>query len=604
MLTKKWWLCLVVTSFTTFPIVRVQAGAQAVKTEIVQTAGQWVIHRDGKPYMIHGGGGWSHLEQLVAAGGNSIRTWGVDEKTPALLDEAHRLGVSVTLGIWLGHERHGFDYSDPKQVEAQLAQVREAVMLYKDHPALLMWGVGNEMEGDGTKAQIWQAVNDAAKLIKSLDKHHPTMTVIAQLGDGGFKSKQVHRYCDAIDVLGINSYGGASTVAKRYREADGKLPYVVTEHGPLGHWESPRTEWDAPIEMTSTQKAAWYREGYERAVIENPAFALGSYAFLWGHKQEVTATWYGMLLPDGTRMAAVDVMQELWTGKAPEVKCPEIVSLTARGEPKLAPGGQLHMDLMLNTDRLDELTVQWEVRAASTHESVGGDYENGLPSFPKAVTSANKTSAVIRHPGAPGGYRVFAYIKDGQGRGAVANVPIWVEGVDPSAAPVSAGSGKLSIYGGSGQPTSFSPSGYMGMAQAIRMDTDSSINPRVGDRCLEVVFDASTEWGGVVWLYPGDDWGQLPDAMDLGKRQTLSFWARGKTGTEVINAGFGLLGADKPYPDSGSGELSQIRLTSDWRRYELPIGDQDLSAIKSGFYWSTAGREGGVVFYLDDISFE
>jgi hypothetical protein len=69
----------------------------------------------GVPCALRGAGGSHALDLLAAIGGTSIRTWGVDEQTPALLDEAHALGLSVSVGIWLGHARHGFDCGDPVQ---------------------------------------------------------------------------------------------------------------------------------------------------------------------------------------------------------------------------------------------------------------------------------------------------------------------------------------------------------------------------------------------------------------------------------------------------------------------------------------------------------
>ena len=78
------------------------------------------------------------------------------------------------------------------------------------------------------------------------------------------------------------------------------------------------------------EKAARYRKTYEGAVANQP-LCLGSYAFTWGNKQEATATWFGMLLPDGSRLAAVDTMQELWTGKPPANRVPELRSLQLDG---------------------------------------------------------------------------------------------------------------------------------------------------------------------------------------------------------------------------------------------------------------------------------
>ena len=97
--------------------------AQAIPVELRETESGWQLFRGGEPYFIHGAGGSGSLEALVDAGANSVRTWGgeVDD----LLDEAHALGLSVTVGIWLAHERHGFNYSDEEQVRSH-ATISEA----------------------------------------------------------------------------------------------------------------------------------------------------------------------------------------------------------------------------------------------------------------------------------------------------------------------------------------------------------------------------------------------------------------------------------------------------------------------------------------------
>jgi beta-galactosidase/beta-glucuronidase len=97
------------------------------------------------PFIIRGVGGNDHLDVLAASGGNAIRTWGVGEETPGLLRKAQENNIMVSLGIWIGHERHGFDYTDTEQLEGQRRHVEEAVRKYKDHPALLVWGLGNEI---------------------------------------------------------------------------------------------------------------------------------------------------------------------------------------------------------------------------------------------------------------------------------------------------------------------------------------------------------------------------------------------------------------------------------------------------------------------------
>ena len=88
---------------------------------------------------INGAGGTSRLQTLAECGGNSIRTWGIESLSQPvdgkpLIDRAQELGLAVTAGIWLGHEHHGFNYSDEAQLEKQRDAVRAAVRKYKDPP--------------------------------------------------------------------------------------------------------------------------------------------------------------------------------------------------------------------------------------------------------------------------------------------------------------------------------------------------------------------------------------------------------------------------------------------------------------------------------------
>ena len=230
----------------------------------------------GKPYYIKGAGGDGSKKLLAECGGNSFRTWGVDRNTGKILDEAQRLGLTVTLGIWLGHERHGFDYSNINQVTRQMDAVRASVKRYKDHPGLLMWALGNEMEGDGNNAAIWTHIECLAAMVKKIDDKHPTVTVIAELG--GRKVEAIHRLCPSIDVVGLNSYGGVASVPDRYRKAGGTKPYVVTEYGINGTWEWERNKFGTVDEPTSPAKASFYRKAYE-ALLKDKELCLGSYAF-------------------------------------------------------------------------------------------------------------------------------------------------------------------------------------------------------------------------------------------------------------------------------------------------------------------------------------
>lgn len=148
------------------------------KVVLQQTAGHFQILRDGQPYFVKGGGGSGNLELLKASGGNSVRTWDTD-KAEIVLANAQRNGLTVMLGLRMGIERHGFNYSDAAAVKAQKELIRAEVMKYKDYPALLTWGLGNELDLFYKNTDVWYAVEDLAKMIKELDPNHLVTTVVA-----------------------------------------------------------------------------------------------------------------------------------------------------------------------------------------------------------------------------------------------------------------------------------------------------------------------------------------------------------------------------------------------------------------------------------------
>ncbi|MEM7682153.1 MAG: glycoside hydrolase family 2 TIM barrel-domain containing protein [Planctomycetota bacterium] len=411
------------------------AHAQAVPTQLVETKSGWELQRDGQPYFIRGVGGDSRKDELVERGGNSLRTWGVGPETGAWLDAAHEKGLTVTLGLWMEHERHGFSYADEAAVAAQLERHRQAVLAHKDHPAVLMWSVGNEMEhGVSDPAAVWRAVEDVAAMIQELDPNHPVMTVIAELGADAKSVRMIHELCPSVDVIGINTYGGIVNVGERYRAANPTKPYVITEHGVLGHWEVGKTHWGLPIEQTSTEKAKFYREGYQNAVVDQPGWSLGAYTFLWGEKQETTDTWFGMWLRDGARTEAVDVIQTMWTGEPPANRCPTIAAVQLMGPNVVPPGQTVRVRISASDPDNDPLTVRWVVRHASDGDGWGGDFEERNAEVEGAVIKSDLRSATVRLPDEEGDYRIFYYLYDNHGGAATANVPLLVSTDDNAGA--------------------------------------------------------------------------------------------------------------------------------------------------------------------------
>lgn len=573
------------------------AVAEPVKVELAPTANGFQLLRNGEPYQIKGAGGTTSFDLLAKSGGNSIRTWGVDDATEQLLDDAHANGLTVCLGIWLGQVRQGFDYQDYDQVSAQVEAVVDAVEKFKDHPAVLMWGLGNEMEApdDGENPAIWQHISLLARTVKTIDPDHPTITVIAEMG--GRKIEAMDRFCPDIDIIGVNSYGGASTLFTRY---EGSRPVVVTEFGPPGVWEMQKNAFGSVDEWTSTAKGEIYAEVY-REFSADPR-CLGSYAFVWGAKEEASATWFGMLLPTGERLAAADAMSELWSGAKPENRVPSIESLALTGESLVEPGAEIETTLAASDPEGDPLRIEWVLAEDPQNYAGGGDFQAKPPTFPEAIVESGPDGAKIKMPDNGGIYRLYAYVYDDKGGAAVANISLKVDG-PRMVRPGAASKLPLVIYSEPDRPEPFAPSGYMGNSKAIEMNLKSTDRPHGGAHCIQATFGAKDGWGGVVWQNPPNDWGDAPGGYDLTGAARLSFWARGARGGELVSFAFGIIAPDKPFSDTARLDM-KVTLEPEWKKYSLPLAGSDLTRIKSGFVWVVEAKGEPIVFYLDDVVIE
>ena len=417
--------------FLCFPIFMSLSYGQVIKVEIKEENGNWQLYRGGKPYYIKGVGGHVEMDRAKAYGANSIRTWGVNDAI-SVLDEAHSKGLSVVFGMWVAVERQGFDYNDAKAVKAQLERFTEVVKTYKDHPAILMWGIGNENDLFYSNFKVWNAINDIAKMCHEVDPNHPTMTVTA--GFDVAEAQLIKERAPHIDIYGINTYGGLIGIDKEIRAAGWEGPYVIAEWGPTGHWEVAKTKWGVPVEQTSTEKAEVYKKRYELGIAADKAKCIGSYVFLWGQKQETTPTWYGLFLEDGTETGVMDVLQYNWTGKWPINQSPQIDEVTINGKNSYqsvyVEPGQVCDLVVVNSDKdNDPLQYKYEILPESQDIKSGGDLESRPEGVKfKVKSDSGDGNLSFKAPTKAGPYRMFIYIYDGNGNAATANIPFYVNG--------------------------------------------------------------------------------------------------------------------------------------------------------------------------------
>lgn len=403
---------------------------EAIPVEVVAHDGGYTLVRDGKPYLVRGAGvAGVGLETLAARGGNSIRTWGIEE-AQSTLDEAAKYGLTVSMGLPVAAERFGFDYDSAESIAEQRENVRAAVLKYKDHPALLAWIIGNELDMSFTNHRVYDEVNELSRMIHELDPNHVTTTTITALDRETVEL--VRKRAPDLDFVSIQAYGALALMPKAIAYL-GEGPFMVTEWGPLGHWEVGKTRWDAAIEPTSTEKARHFLLQYRDLIMPYLGPGLGSYAFLWGHKQERTHTWFSLFMESGATTGAVDALELVWTGRLPENQAPvlESISLARRSASdsiRLTAGKGYVAKVVAKDTENDELTYQWSVKPESDATSIGGDLEASIADLSNPFDGASNEATVRLVAPDPGTYRIFVEINDGHGHTAHANIPFLVPG--------------------------------------------------------------------------------------------------------------------------------------------------------------------------------
>jgi hypothetical protein len=401
--------------------------------EIRKSADRFQLYVDNRPFYVKGAGiELGSPEELTKHGGNSFRTWSVlngRDTGRQVLDRALTNGLYVAMGLDVDHERRGFDYNDTNAVAKQFALLKSQVLELRDHPALLLWVIGNELNME-KNPKVWDAVNDLSKMIHEVDPNHPTTTTLA-----GFKQRTVNlvqQRAPDLDFLSFQMYYDIINLPRYLREAGWTKPYLVTEFGATGHWECGKTAWGAPLENDSTTKAELYEKRYRAVIESDQTLCLGSYVFLWGNKQERTPTWYGMFLETGEATAPVDVMHHVWNGTWPANRSPRLEGMwleerTASQSIRLQPGQACRAKVTARDPDHDALTFRWEIMEESTSTNVGGDRERKPAHVPGLIADPSRGEITLQTPDKPGAYRLFTYVFDGQGHAAHANIPFFVE---------------------------------------------------------------------------------------------------------------------------------------------------------------------------------
>lgn len=400
--------------------------------EIIRDNEGFQLQINNTPVYIKGVGGTSNLDLAAKSGANAFRTWdGTINDIEGYLALARANNMYLMQGIWLSHDSN--DYLDEGYKSETRRRVKGLAEAFKDDPNLLAWGIGNEVDLKANTEAAWRFVDELAQLIKSIDSRHLVSTVISH--DQKYTFNMVADYAPSLDFVGINSYGLIGEVGNMVEMSRYKGAFMVTEWGPTGWWESAKTSWGAPIEQTSEEKRAVYEERYNNYILSYKR-CLGSFAFLWGQKEERTPTWYSMFVENnvaglplkGEMTPMVEAMQRVWSGEEPKQTAPVIKSYQIDGQSKNVQvnSGKAFTGMVMATDKENNtLTYVWEILKEATVLAEGGADEPRPDRVGNVVTTeTNSCNFIVTESG---NYRLYIYILDNTGFVATVNIPFMVK---------------------------------------------------------------------------------------------------------------------------------------------------------------------------------
>lgn len=301
---------------------------------------------DNKPFFIKGvaynvGQDWrdgnvplviSRIEEdfslIKKMGANTIRRYSSDIYNSNTLKVAEENNLKIMFGFWFENE---IDYAtDKKKMEEYEGEVLSTVQKYKDNSTVLCWTLGNEVWGllkqnynqpylTVVRNEYVRFIEKLAAKIHKLDPNHPVFAV-------GENSKHLpgefysfRKLAPSIDVLGINSYyeDQISVLPNIQYLTDTLRPYMVSEFGPQGYWDSYFSEFDENdriVEDPGSVKAELYSKRWDQYIEGKKGMNIGGVAYTWRDRMEGTLTWFGLMDYKGRLKPTYYSLMEKWTG--------------------------------------------------------------------------------------------------------------------------------------------------------------------------------------------------------------------------------------------------------------------------------------------------
>lgn len=398
---------------------------------IVESDSGYVVLRNGKAFEINGASGTSNFQTLHEAGGNCLRIWDTLH-LQQILDSAYANNIAIIAGLPMQNSDQTELYNDPIKVSRQLSQFQSLIDRHKNHPALLMWCLGNELDFPNNPSynNFYDAFNALTNMIRRVDPDHPVTTTVLNFNTKYIANIQLR--CD-LDLISFNIFNNIGTLRKDLKRFSWfwNGPYMLLEWGTDGPWTGTQcTAWGAFIENPSKKKAEVILSRYQKEMpVEDPRL-IGNFIFFWGSKQETTHTWFSIFDESGRKSEPVAIMEYIWKRTHPAEHYPQIryMLLNNKGAADnilLNPGQTMLPELAMHV-KDSIMSVHWEIFREDWYKENGQNSTRKLLPLDRKVEYGGKLTTQFKSPIEEGPYRIFAKIYDYNGNFATCNTPFYV----------------------------------------------------------------------------------------------------------------------------------------------------------------------------------
>jgi hypothetical protein len=390
-------------------------------------------------FQIKGICGTARLDLATAYGANTIRTYVPPSREQ--LDEYQKMGLKVVVGIWMPNQGENRDkkkgkwnYDYNKGADNQVKSFAETVDRIGDHPAILLWCLGNEVHLDPL---YLTTVNRMSELLHK--KHPKQLSSLTMINAQEEKIALIKQYAPDLDVIGYNSYGaGAVKGASQRLEQQWGRAYYVSEFGPGGPWWGRKTAWGVVYEQSYDVKLGDLRKSFES--IDAAPRCLGSTMFLWGYWSQQIPTYFSAFLtpegiggkPDDQKLYITPMAEEFchyWSGKYPAQRGPVLTKIgfadfPDKGDAIFQAGQRFTVTAAAQPGSTSKLSYRWWIVGDGKGVAVG-------------PINTDQPTVELEAPQTPGDkYDVMAFVIADDQLASGFTVPIKVEAAQSAAAPL------------------------------------------------------------------------------------------------------------------------------------------------------------------------